>query len=250
MPTDSRFYFFGNGALYGLDNSQALPTPIKFGTVQEVSVEFNLPNKDLHGGRVFPLAQGEGKGSIKCKAKLAKIQALLLSQLFFKETAAAGEIKGIEDEIGTIPTTPYKLIVLNGATFHSDLGVRFATTGVPLTRVAATPTTGQYSLVEATGEYTFAAADTTKEVLFDYLYTAALTGYTIPLTNRKMGIATTFKAVLFGVMEGKNLTLILNQCVTNKLGAPFKQEGFLEMELDWEVQGDAANQVGLLSLSQ
>jgi len=250
MPTDSRFYFFGAGALYGLDNTQVLPTPVKFGTVQEVSVEFNHPNKDLHGGRIYPVSQGEGTASIKCKAKLAKIDAKLLAALFFKETPATGEIKGVEDEAGTIPNTPgpYTVTVVNGANFHTDLGVRFAATGLPLAKVAADPATGQYS-VSASGVYTFAAADKQLQVVIDYLYTAAATGSTITLTNRRMGIAASFKAVLFGIMDGKHLTLILNQCVTNKLGMPYKQEGFLEMELDWEVQGDAANLVGQLSLS-
>lgn len=58
-----------------------------------------------------------------------------------------------------IPTTPFQITAspIHG-TFDSDLGVTNATTGVSLTKVAAGPVTGQYS-VSTAGLYTFAAAD-------------------------------------------------------------------------------------------
>jgi len=51
---------FGAGNLYGIDRIVAVPTPVKFGILQEVAVEIALTKKELHGQNVFADAVGVG----------------------------------------------------------------------------------------------------------------------------------------------------------------------------------------------
>lgn len=85
----------------------------------------------------------------------------------------------------TVPSSPgpYTITVTQAATFINDLGVvKDGTT--PMTKVTGTPTTGQYSVDETTGVYTFAAADTGDSVVISYQYSLADgVGYTVTLPN-------------------------------------------------------------------
>jgi hypothetical protein len=74
-----------------------------------------------------------------------------------------------QDERGTVPSTPGYTIQAqqNDGTFLSDVGVKYASTGTALTQVSGAPIAGQYS-VNATGLYTFAAADAGAAVLLSY----------------------------------------------------------------------------------
>ncbi len=76
----------------------------------------------------------------------------------------------VSGEAATIPATPYQVAAAqpNGS-WVGDGGVTFATSGIALTKVTGTPTTGQYA-VSLNGLYTFAAADTGLGVLITYNY--------------------------------------------------------------------------------
>jgi hypothetical protein len=153
------------------------------------------------------------------------------------------------NELGTIPSSvAYVVTVANGATFSRDLGVVDSLTGKPYTRVASNPTTGQYSLDEATGAYTFAVADAGKSVMISYLYTNATRGYSIVLNNQLIGAAPTFLGVFVGVFGGKQTTLILNCLTSEKLNLiGTKLEDFSIPEVDFTASVNAANVLGLLS---
>lgn len=246
---------FGAGNLYGIDTSLAVPTPVKFGILQEVAVEIALTKKELHGQNIFPDAVGVAEGKVTCKAKMAKLSADLMGGLFFKATPATGQVVPVVAEQGTIPATPgpYTITVANGATLHTNLGVVFgnnnaATDGLPLKRVASAPATGEYSLVDATGVFTFAAADQAKKVKFDYLYTSALVGKTITLGNVQAGTTPCFKAILTGAFDGETVALVLNRCHSDKLTLPTKRGDFTIQEMDFSAQVDDDDELGLLSL--
>ena len=241
-------FLFGAGSLYGIDNSSGTPTPVKFGTLKGVDIEFSGTLKELYGDKKFAEALGQGKSKITGKAKFSRLDVDLLAALYFDAAAAAGCNLPAQDEAGVIPATPFTITVANGATFSKDLGVRFALDGAPLAKVAATPATGQYSVTVATGVYLFAAADTTKAVLIDYLYTA-VTGKTVPLTNQSMGQSPSFQGIFTGEHDGKKTVLILNKCVSGKLKLGSKEEDFLEQEFEFEAQSDDADQIGTLSVS-
>ena len=153
-------FFFGAGTLYGLDNSTPTPTPVKFGTLQDVSVEFSADVKELYGANQFPAHIGRGENRMACKAKLGQIQGAMLNVLFFGLPKNTGELlQALGEAAQGIPAaSPYTVHVANAAAFAQDLGVVYTATGAPLTQVASAPTVGQYS-VGAGGVYTFAAAD-------------------------------------------------------------------------------------------
>src|SRR5262249_30641195 len=149
-------------------NEATNPTPYKFGILQDATIDFKGDLKKLFGTKQFPVAKARGKIDVSCKAKIATLDPGMLNQLYFGQTAAAGLTTIVEDEAGTIPATPFQITVTNHSTFVHDYGVIDTATGKQLTRISAdgtgTPVTGQYNVAEATGIYTFAAADTTLAV--------------------------------------------------------------------------------------
>ncbi len=77
----------------------------------------------------------------------------------------------IPAEAATIPASgPYTIQASQSlGTFLADLGVVYASTGVALTLVPSAPAVGQYS-VNATGLYTFAAADQGAAISLSYTH--------------------------------------------------------------------------------
>ncbi len=243
-------FFFGAGNLYAIPISSGVVTPQKFGTVQEVTVEFSGSMKELHGEKQYAVALGRGKSKITLKAKSAELKGDLIAQ-YFGTTAATGEKRLAQDEAGIIPATPFAVTVSNGANFIQNLGVRSVAvdgTVTPFTRVSADPITGQYILDDATGIYTFAAADTGKAVLIDYIWSSAATGKTVSINNQNMGLAPSFQTILSGEHDGVATLLWLYKVISSKLGMATKSEDFMVPEFDMEAQSNDADQVGLLSV--
>ncbi|MGD0826562.1 MAG: hypothetical protein ABSA09_00540 [Desulfobaccales bacterium] len=243
-------FFFGAGTLYGLTTATPTPTPVKFGTLQDVSVEFSADVKELYGANQFPAHIGRGKNKITCKAKLGQIQGAMLNNLYFGLPLSTGELLSAQKEAHNIPaSTPFTVTVANTTAFAQDLGVVYAATGAPLTQVPSAPTMGQYS-VGAGGVYTFAAADEGAAILIDYLYNSPTTGGTIAISNQPMGLTPTFKAVLTGVTGGYTMTLVLNQCISSKLTLPTKNEDHLIVEFDFSAMADQNDNIGTLTMTE
>lgn len=238
---------FGSGNIYGI-SAAANSTPMKLGRMQDVAFDFSFNLKQLHGSGQIAADIRRGSGKITGKAKFANLSGKMLNDLFFNQTATTGLLMSAVGEAGTIPATPFQVTVANGANFDTDLGVVWADTGLPLTKVASAPTTGQYS-VSAAGVYTFASADTGKSVLIDYLYTATTGGTKIALSNQAMGVTPTFMGVFTANVGGKIATLKLNSCTSGKLALATKQEDYAIPEFDFEAMADAANNVGVLSVA-
>jgi len=240
---------YGSGTLFGIDLSSLYPTPVKFGILQDVNVEFSGSMKELHGGNVFAVAAGRGKSKITGKAKFAELDASVFATLFWGATKVTGQILVAEDEVAAIPDTPgpYTITVANAAHFERDLGVDFSLTGRGLKRVSGVPTTGQYAVVIATGVYTFAAADKLLGIHISYTYTDPANGVTVTLNNQAMGTPPTFQVVLYDKYQTQQWVLILNKCTASKLTFPTKQEDFLIQEFDFEAMADDSNNLGLYS---
>src|SRR5262249_17034626 len=146
---------FGSGTLWGFPvggNTATSPTPTKFGTLQDVSLDISGDVKQLYGQKQFPEAVARGKCKITGKSKFANINGKMLNDLFFGQNMPSGTKKVALDESGTIATAAVS--VVNAAQFVQDWGVRYSATGLPLVRVSATPAVGQYS-VASNGTYTF-----------------------------------------------------------------------------------------------
>jgi hypothetical protein len=237
---------FGSGNFYGI-SSAANSTPRKFATLQDVQFDLQFTTKQLYGQNQVALDIRRGQAKFTGKAKFAQISGSMLNDLFFSQTATTGLLLSAVGEVGTVSATPFTVTVANAATFDTDLGVVYAATGVPLTRVASAPAQGQYSV--AAGVYTFNSADTGAAVLIDYLYTAATGGTKVALSNQSMGTTPTFMGVFSTTASGKNVTLKLNLCTSSKLSLQTKIEDYTIPELDFEVMADAANNIGTLSVA-
>jgi hypothetical protein len=252
-------YNFGAGVLWGIPTSDAsgnaiatnVATPIQFGVLQEVSLDVGFDNKMLYGQNQFPVAVGRGKGKISLKAKFAQLNGALINSLFFGQTLTSGIISDVYDVTGAvIPTTPFQITVVppSSGVWSVDLGVRNAA-GVPMTRVASAPATGQYSV--AAGVYTFAAADVGLQVFVNYQYTAASTSAKkSTVLNLPMGYAPSFRCDLLEPYAGKTLTVSLPNCIANKLSFSTKLDDFQVPEFDADCFADAAGNVMTYALSE
>jgi hypothetical protein len=243
-------YAFGAGILWGtalLDasgNAIANPSPVQFGELQDVSLDISFDTKMLHGQNQFPVAIGRGKGKISGKSKFARLNGRILNDLFFGQTLSNGILSDVYDTTGAaIPTTPFTITptVPSSGTWSADLGVRNAN-GVPMTRVASGPTTGQYSV--SAGVYTFAAADTGLTVFISYQYTATSTSAKkSTVVNLPMGYAPSFKCDLYMPYQGKSLICSLPNCIGSKLQLATKLDDFFIPEFDFEGFADSSGNV-------
>ena len=241
---------FGSGFTFGTRTDVANSTPVPLGIMQDISIAFSGDLKPLYGGQQFPVAFARGKMKIEGKAKLARLNGRLFNDLFFGQAMSTGQVLTALGEAGSVPAiTTYTVTATNGATFQNDLGVFYAATGLPVTKVASAPTLGQYSVNNTTGVYTFATADASAAVLLSYTYTAT-TGQTITITQASMGVVPSFQSLFTTSFGGKTLTLKLNACSSSKLNFATKQDDWTIPEVDFEAGADVTGTVGTLSLSE
>lgn len=233
-------YHFGTGTLWGaatadaLGNTIANPTPIKFGTLSDVSLEIDRDIKELYGQLAFPVALGGGKMKVAVKAKFAQIAGRIFNDLFLGQGLTAGTLTAAQEDLTgqAIPATPFQITVAppNSGTYLRDLGV-LDSNGVPMQRVASAPATGQYSLAGAV--YTFAAADTGKTVYISYAYTYTLaTGKSVTFNNIAMGTVPIFGLDLSCRFQGKQAYFRLGACTAKKLSFDPKQDDFSMLDMD------------------
>ena len=234
-------FVFGSGVLIG---TPAGGTPINFGLVQEVSLNMATTTKALYGQYNFPVAIGSGTKKLTGKAKMARISGQALGSLFFGLTPQAGTTM---TQFGEAPgtTTPTSYTVANATHFVADQGVVYASSALPLKQVASGPTTGQYSVNASTGTYTFAAGDSGNQVLVSYTYFNAASGESVAVSSQLIGPSITFSANLFAADPGtgKQFSVLLYNCVAEKLSFGTKVEDFVIPELDFQCFANAAGQV-------
>lgn len=240
-------YVFGTGQLFATPVGGG--APLRFGALQDVSVDFSGDIKELYGQYQFALDVARGKTKIEWKASTGNIDVASFNQIFFGgEVEAGDELVQVFNESATIPATPFKVVAANADGFYLDLGVYFADTGLPLKQIASgVPATGEYTVDLATGTYTFAAADTTKKVLLNYIYETGDTGGSLEITNQLLGTTPKFQLVLSQLYEGKSFSLILYSNVADKLSLPLKQDDYLIAELSGQSQADDANRIGRIT---
>jgi hypothetical protein len=243
---------FGSGTLWGYPvggNLAANPTPMKFGTLQDVALDISGSLKELYGQNQFAETVARGKYKITGKAKFAQIVGKHVNDLFFGQTLNSGQKLTALDEAQNVPaSTPYTVTVTNAAQFSDDWGGRYSATGLPLTKVASSPLQGQYS-VNSSGVYTFAAADASVAVLITYRYSSTA-GVQLNIRQQLMGFAPSFQMLLNEQYAGKQANLLLYSCVAEKLSWQTKNEDFLIPEFDFEAFANAGGQVMDLYLAE
>lgn len=240
-------YSFGSGVLFGRSNANSIQTPVRFGALQEVSIDFSFTTKPLFGQYQFPLAIGRGTGKITGKAKWAQFNAQSYNDLFFGNTSlATGETKTAVGEAKTV--TANIVTATNNTTYLDDLGVVLASDGSIFTRVSATPVGQQYTCNTTTGVYTFNSTQNAVAVLINYTYRDASNGKKITITNQLLGNAPTFSAVFTNTFNSQQQTITFNQCMSSKLTMATKLEDWTVPEFDFEVFADASGTIGTMSL--
>jgi hypothetical protein len=241
-------YVFGTGQLFATPIGGG--APLRFGALQDVSVDFSGDIKELYGQYQFALDVARGKTKIEWKASSGNIDITAFNQIFFGgEVETGDELIQVFNEAGTIPAAagPYTIVAANAEGFYADLGVYWSDTGLPLVQVSAAPATGQYMIDPATGTYTFAAADATKHVLLNYMWESTDTGGSLEITNQLLGTTPKFRLILSQVYEGKAFSLVLYSNVSDKLSLPLKQDDYLIAELSGMAQADDANRIGRIT---
>lgn len=251
MPQTQPMFEFGSGTFWGVANMLGSPvtnpTPIKLATLQDVTIDFDFDLKELYGQKQFPEAIARGKAKISGKAKFARFFAQAFNQLFFGQGVNTPmKIVSVDEGPSAIPTTPFQITVVNGATFFLDLGVLDAATQYQFTRVSAAPAAGQYSVNQATGVYTFASADNVagRSVLISYYYAAgAGVGFDQAIVNQFMGNQPQFQAAFRLNFQNQELSLLFYNCVCKKLALQSKLDDFTVPELDFAMFVDGSGKL-------
>ncbi|MFZ1961441.1 MAG: hypothetical protein WAU63_09365 [Methylovirgula sp.] len=242
-------YSFGSGVLLGTRTDIDNATPVNFGLVQEVTIDEQAGVKELYGQYQRPLAIARGTIKTTGKAKVARISGLAFANLYYGLTPAAGQVATSFAEAGTVAaSTPYIVNVVNAANFVADAGVLYAASGLPLTKVASSPSAGQYSVAD--GVYTFNAADAGKAVLVTYTYAIAGSGQKFTVANQLIGTTPTFQAIFYTTFQGQAVTLQLNNCTSSKLSFGTKLEDFTLPEFDFSCFADSSGDVMTWSFAE
>lgn len=106
-------YQFGPGTLAA---TPQVGSPVTFGALQDVSVDFQFTSKQLNGSKQFPLVIARGTGKITGKAKFANINAALFNDLFFQGTkAVTGSTTTITINNQDLGTTPFFSVTMTQA---------------------------------------------------------------------------------------------------------------------------------------
>lgn len=252
-------YVFGSGTLWGCRTDITNPTPVKFGTLQDCSVEISATQKEMRGQGIFPEAIGRSEGKIQCKAKMGRIQGAVFYDLFFGVTPTTSQNTTANAEPATVPAGGGSVTVSNGAAFSGDLGVVYGSTGqanagLPMKRVASAPAAGQYSVNTTTGAYTFAAADAGAALLISYTYNIPAAGQSMLVTNQAQGQQPVFSVTLettFNASNGqKKGAMVLYACTASKLSFGTKHGDFAIPEFDFQAMADANGNVFQMSTSE
>ena len=242
-------YSFGAGVMYGTSLTNSPPTPVRFGAMQDVSLDFSFTTKELFGSYQFPIAIGRGTGKITGKSAFAQFNAQVFNDLFFgAANPATGVVRASVAEAQTV--TANIATATNGANFVADQGVVRASDNAVYTRVTANAVGLQYSLNTTTGVYTFNNTQNAVAVLLNYTYADSANGKKISITNQLLGNAPTFSLAFTETYQGKQQTIILNSCMSSKLTLATKLEDFEIPNFDFQVFADAAGNIGTMNLEE
>lgn len=249
-------YAFGTGTLVARRTDVTGSTPFLFGTLHDISLTFDQKIESLLGQNKVAVALGDGELKITGKAKFARLQMTLFSNLLLGSAVSTGGLQmSSAGEAVTVPaSSPYTVVVSNAALVPLvDYGVFYQSNGIQLTLVASAPAVGQYGFNASTGTYTFAAADAGAAMYVYYSYTSA-SGNKTAFANPQMGTSPVFEVYFktstpnLGVT--KDVTIKLNACKSTKLALSFANQKFAIPEFDFQAMADAAGNVFTLTATE
>jgi hypothetical protein len=238
--------------LYGTPNAGNLatnPTPIRL-LLQDTTIDFKGDLKKLYAQSQFPISSARGKIDVTGKTKIVSFEPDPINQLFWGQTAAAGMILPVDQELHVVPnTSPFSITVTNGATFDQDKGVSYSSgpnAGQLLLAVTAAPSVSVTYQVSnaANGTYLFNSTDNGVSVLISYTYSNSTRGKTITLTNQLMGYAPVVAMDLWNTFRNKVYGIRLNACTLGGWSIPTKLEDYWMADVSFECNVDASNTLG------
>lgn len=241
---------FGVGSLVTTRTDISNATPTKFGVIQDVEIDFDFTNKDLIGQYQFPVDVARAAGKITGKAKTAEFNARAINDTFFGQNLSiASGVLFANNEAHSVPAPsgPYTVTVTNSANFIADQGVFYASSGLPLVHVASSPAQGQYSV--SAGVYTFASADASTAILFNYTYSTTADNE-ISIANQLMGTSPVFSVLLANTYKGNVFNLVLNAAISTKMSFPFKNVDYTISDFEFSAYADASGNIGTITTSQ
>lgn len=243
-------FMFGAGSMFCIPKV-VVPTPRLLGTMQEVSIDFSGNIKELFGQNQFAAATARGQQKVTGKAKFANINMDTYNDLYFNEAVVTGQNLVVLNEIQVVKAQDHTVTAKQSG-FLTDLGLINGVTGKPLKRVSGnSPQTGEYALDVASGTYTLNTDMDDKQIQLSYMYNDAVNGKTIIINNQPMGEAPSFMGIFNGRFGGKQMTLILNTCVSSKLSLiSTKLEDFNIPEFDFSASVDEIGKLGTLSTAE
>jgi len=249
-------YAFGTGTLIAKRTDITNTPPFLFGVLQDVTLDFDQKLESLVGQSKVAVALGDGELKITGKAKFARLQMTLVSNLLVGSSSTTGTLEMVSTgEAASVPSgTPYTYVVANASlTPLEDFGVFYQASGIQLAPVASGPATGQYAFNASTGTYTFASGDASTAVYVYYTYTTTA-GNKLVYANPLMGSAPVFEVYFktatsnFGV--AKEVTIKLNACKSTKFSLGFANQKFVIPEFDFQAMADASGNVFTLSMTE
>jgi hypothetical protein len=240
----------GPGALFIQRTDIANATPVNIGKANSFKLSQTFTKKELYGQNQMPLFIGRTTGKFTATAKAALISGIAFASVFYGMTMSAGQQATALSESGTIAAGAYA--TANHATFVADLGVIYASTGLPLTYVTGSPSAGQYT--QTAGVYGFNTGDNGKAIFVTYTYTVSSSGQQMTISNPLIGTTPTFQAWYYTAVSQAGgavpLNLQLYQCVADKLDTEFKLEDFMMPDFSFSCFANSANSVGLWSFGE
>lgn len=232
-------------------NISANPTPAVLGILQDLQIDVARSVKTLYGQQQSPVAVATAEHKYTGKAKFAAFFGKQWCDYVFGQATSASYKAAVLGFSTAVPSTPFQVTIAPpSGTFFEDLGVTNSATGISLVRVASAPTTGQYSVNEGTGVYTFAAADTTNVVLISYLYSVVAGGVSLNVANQLMGFGPIFEVNQVIQYNNQSAIIRLFNCVCSKISIPTKNTDFVMGDFEFEAFANAAGNVMSLDFSQ
>jgi hypothetical protein len=237
---------FGPGVLFVRRTDIANQTPVNIGKITEFSLDESVEVKPLYGQDNYPLAVASGQVKSKGKMKPAVLSANALNAVFYGITPATGSTILVPAESATVPaSSTYTCTVANGATFAADLGVTYASTGLPLKLVTSLTAAGQYMVNTTTGVYTFFSGDASASLKIAYTYTSnAATTQTVSVVAKPIGQTVTFE-IYYATTDSAGVPYFVRvyQAVSEKLSQGFKMSDWKTQEIDFDFFQNAAGKV-------
>lgn len=235
------FILFGSGEAIFIPtrdadgNAITVPTPIELPSCIDIGIEKKGEAKKHEGKYQYSIASAISKRSIEISLTCNAHSARSLTVSTNEDVLASYDALHSPNTATAIPATPFQITPTppSSGTFKADMGVRFST-GEQLTRVASSPTTGQYSV--SAGVYTFAAADTGLSVYIKYTYSVASGGSSTAAYNRLQGEAPEYQLILTsGTYRGVTCMFDAPMVTVKDTSMPFKNGDYMAQKITVDV---------------